>query len=121
MPDEVKAPAPVERRAAALEQAFEERNLVPAGFVDEFARIAREDWVLANGVKVVARAWTDADFRRRLLENGKAAVAELGFTMPEHHKHLAVLENTSAPPERDLLHAVFMHGVRDHRAAAGMV
>lgn len=89
-----EAPAPVERRAAALEQAFEERNLIPAGFVDGFARIAEEDWVPANGARVVARAWTDADFKRRLLANGKAAVAELGLTMPEHHKHLVVLENT---------------------------
>jgi nitrile hydratase subunit alpha len=94
MPDEVKAPAPVERRVAALEQAFEERNLTPAGFIDDFAHIAQEDWVPANGAKVVARAWTDPDFKRRLLENGKAAVLELGFTMPEHHKHLVVLENT---------------------------
>ena len=94
MPDEVKAPAPVERRVAALERAFEERNLIPAGFIDDFAHIAQEDWVPANGAKVVARAWTDPDFKRRLLENGKAAFAELGFTMPEHHKHLVVLENT---------------------------
>ena len=94
MPDEVKAPAPVERRVAALERAFEERNLIPAGFIDDFAHIAQEDWVPANGAKVVARAWTDPDFKRRLLESGKAAVAELGFTMPEHHKHLVVLENT---------------------------
>jgi nitrile hydratase len=94
MPDEVKAPAPVERRVAALEQAFEERNLIPAGFIDDFAHIAQEDWVPANGAKVVARAWTDANFKRRLLENGKAAVAELGLTMPDHHNHLVVLENT---------------------------
>jgi nitrile hydratase len=94
MPDEVKAPAPVERRVAALEQAFEERNLVPAGFIDDFTYVAQEDWVPVNGAKVVARAWTDPDFKRRLLENGKAAVMELGFTMPEHHKHLVVLENT---------------------------
>jgi nitrile hydratase len=94
MPDEVKAPAPVERRVAALEQAFEERNLIPTGFIDDFAHIAQEDWVPANGAKVVARAWTDPDFKRRLLENGKAGVAELGFTMPDHHKHLVVLENT---------------------------
>jgi nitrile hydratase subunit alpha len=97
MPDERKTPgqvAPAERRAAALEQAFEERNLIPAGFVDNFVRTTEEDWVPANGAKVVARAWTDPDFRRRLLANGKAAVAELGFTMPEHHKHLVVLENT---------------------------
>jgi len=33
MPDEMKAPAPVERRVAALEQAFEKRNLIPAGFI----------------------------------------------------------------------------------------
>ena len=97
MPDDPKTPgppAPVERRAAALERAFQERNLIPASFVDDFARIAEEDWVPANGAKVVARAWTDDDFKRRLLANGKAAVAELGFTMPEHHKHLVVLENT---------------------------
>ena len=48
MPDEVRAPAPVERRVAALEQASEERNLVPAGFIDDFAHIAQEDWVPAN-------------------------------------------------------------------------
>ena len=95
MPDEVKAAAPVERRVAALEHAFEERNLIPAGFIDDFAHIAQEDWVPANGAKVVARAWTDPDFERRLLDNGKAAVMELGFTMPEHHKHLVVLENTA--------------------------
>jgi nitrile hydratase subunit alpha len=94
MPDQAKAPAPVERRVAALEQAFEERNLIPAGFIDDFTHIAQEDWVPANGARVVARAWADPDFKRRLLENGKAAVMELGFTMPEHHKHLVVLENT---------------------------
>jgi nitrile hydratase subunit alpha len=89
-------PAPVERRAAALEQAFEERNLIPSGFVEDFTRIAEEEWVPANGARVVARAWTDADFKRRLLANGKAAVAELGLTMPAHHKHLVVLQNTPA-------------------------
>ena len=47
-----------------------------------------------NGARVVARAWTDAGFRRRLLENGKTAVTELGLSMPPHHKHLVVLENT---------------------------
>jgi nitrile hydratase subunit alpha len=97
MPDDRKAfaaAAPIERRAAALERAFEERNLIPAGFIDDFARITEEDWVPAKGGRVVARAWTDPDFKRRLLANGKAAVAELGLTMPEHHKHLVVLENT---------------------------
>jgi nitrile hydratase len=89
-----EAVAPVEQRVAALEQAFEEHNLIPAGFVDDFTHVAQEEWVPANGARVVARAWTDPDFKERLLANGKAAVAELGLTMPEHHKHLVVLENT---------------------------
>jgi nitrile hydratase subunit alpha len=97
MADDRKTPeavAPVEQRVAALEQAFEARHLIPSGFIDDFAHTAQEEWVPANGARVVARAWTDPGFKRRLLENGKAAVAELGFTMPEHHKHLVVLENT---------------------------
>jgi nitrile hydratase len=77
-----------------LEQAFEQHKLVPGGSIDEFTRAGVEDWVPASGAQVVAGDWTDPDFKRRLLENGRAAVAELGFTLPEHHKHLVVLENT---------------------------
>lgn len=47
-----------------------------------------------NGAQVVARAKTDGEFRERLLKDRKSAVAEMGFGMPEHHRHLAVLENT---------------------------
>ena len=43
---------------------------------------------------MVAKAWTDPVFRRRLLANGREAVAELGLGMPPHHRHLVVLENT---------------------------
>jgi nitrile hydratase subunit alpha len=86
--------APVEQRVAALEQAFEERHLIPDGYIDNFERIVEQDWVPANGARVVARAWTDPAFKQRLLTNGKAAVAELGLTMPPHHAHLVVLENT---------------------------
>ena len=42
----------------------------------------------------MAKAWTDPAFRQRLLANGRDAVAELGLTMPAHHRHLVVLENT---------------------------
>ena len=48
-----------------------------------------------NGARVVARAWTDAAFRDRLLADGRAAVAELGYEMPRHHRHLVALENTA--------------------------
>ena len=93
---EHKAPAPVEKRAAALEAALDAQGMKPAAHIDDFSRIVEQEWVPQNGARVVAKAWTDPAFRRRLLENGKDAVAELGLTMPVHHRHLVVLENTPA-------------------------
>ena len=46
-----------------------------------------------NGAKVVARAWTDADFRARLLADAGAAVAELGFAGNEG-RWLVAVENS---------------------------
>jgi len=86
--------APPDRRVAALEAAFESRGLDAKAFVDRQVRVSEEDWVPQNGARVVAKAWTDPEFRERLLRNGKEAVAELGLTMPAHHRHLVVLENT---------------------------
>src|SRR5216684_4508351 len=46
-----------------------------------------------NGAKVVARAWVDPAYRARLLADGTAAIAELGFGGPEG-EHLVVVEDT---------------------------
>ncbi len=46
-----------------------------------------------NGAKAVARAWVDPAFRARLLADGTAAVAELGFT-GQAGQRLRVTENT---------------------------
>ena len=46
----------------------------------------------ALGAKVVARAWTDPEFKRRLLAHGTAAVAEMGIPMGD--AELIVVENT---------------------------
>jgi nitrile hydratase len=46
-----------------------------------------------NGAKVVAKAWVDAEYRARLLADGTAAVAELGFKGPQTES-LEVVENT---------------------------
>jgi nitrile hydratase len=89
-----RAPAPIEQRVAALESAFDAKGIKTRDFIDEHVRTAEEQWVPRNGARVVAKAWTDPAFRKRLLENGKNAVAELGLTMPPHHRHLVVLENT---------------------------
>jgi nitrile hydratase len=86
--------APVEARIDAIHSVLDERGMEPAAFVRSFEHLADEEWVPANGARVVARAWTDPAFRQRLFANGRAAVAELGIGMPPHHRHLVVLENT---------------------------
>ena len=90
----IQRTAPVERRADAIQAAFDERGLNATQAVAELQRLAEEQWVPQNGARVVAKAWVDPAFRERLLANGRAAVAELGLTMPKHHRHLVVLENT---------------------------
>ena len=42
---------------------------------------------------MVARAWLDPQYKQRLLANGTAAIAELGFGGPEGD-HIVVVENT---------------------------
>jgi len=49
----------------------------------------------ALGAKVVAKAWTDPDFKARLLANGRAACEELGISFYDDTQ-LIVLENTDA-------------------------
>ncbi len=88
-------PAAIERRVAALEQLLTERGLVPPGFVDEVNRAYEQDIGPRNGAKVVARAWVDPEYKRRLLADGTAAIAELGFGGNEGD-HMQVVENTDA-------------------------
>ncbi len=88
------AVAPVERRVQAIEAVLEERGMQASAFIEEANHLVEERWVPQNGARVVARAWTDPDFRQRLFANGRAAVTELGIEMPRHHRHLVVLENT---------------------------
>ena len=87
--------APVERRVNAIQAAFEARGMEADRGVDELTHLATEEWLPRNGARVVARAWTDPAFRQRLLANGRDAVMELGLTLPKHHRHLVVLENTA--------------------------
>src|SRR5690348_6352219 len=97
MPDTdrvIQHTASVEERVDAIQAALDERGLKASEAVDELGHLAQEKWIPENGARVVARAWVDPEFRRRLLANGRAAVAELGLSMPKHHRHLAVLENT---------------------------
>jgi len=68
-----------EQRTTALKQTLEEKKLLPEGTLEQLVHAYEEDNHWRNGSKVVARAWTDPSFRRRLLRDGTAACAELGF------------------------------------------
>lgn len=88
--------APVERRVDAIQSVFDARGFNPADAVEQAMHLTEETWIPENGARVVAKAWTDPAFKQRLLANGREGVAELGLTMPPHHRHLVVLENTPA-------------------------
>ena len=85
--------ATVQQRVEAVRSVLDERGVKPAESVEELRDMAEEAWA-RNGARVVAKAWVDPEFRKRLLANGRDAVAELGIAMPKHHRHLVVLENT---------------------------
>ena len=84
---------PVEERAAALEQLLVDKGIVTPEFIDQVVQAYAEDIGPMNGARVVARAWVDADYRERLLADGTAAIAELGYGGPEGD-HIVVVENT---------------------------
>ena len=91
----VRQTAPLEQRVDAIQGALDARGFEATRAVDELAHLATEEWLPRNGARVVAKAWTDPAFRQRLLADGRAAVLELGLTMPPHHRRLVVLENTA--------------------------
>jgi nitrile hydratase subunit alpha len=86
--------ATVEQRVEAIQAALDERGLNASQGVAEISHLAQEEWIPQNGARVVAKAWVDPAFRKRLLADGRSAVTELGLSLPKHHRHLVVLENT---------------------------
>ncbi|MQG13303.1 MAG: nitrile hydratase subunit alpha, partial [SAR202 cluster bacterium] len=47
-----------------------------------------------DGAKILAHAWVDPDYKKRLLANAEAAFLELGYDLPETSPKITVLENT---------------------------
>jgi nitrile hydratase subunit alpha len=81
------------RRVEALESLLVEKGIVDPTMVDEIIEHFEADVGPLNGAKVIARAWTDPAYRRRLLANATKAIAEFGFGGPEGQMIVAV-ENT---------------------------
>ncbi len=80
-------------RTKALESLLVEKGLVDAAALDALVDAYENKIGPRNGARVVARAWVDPLYKQRLLLDGAAAIAELGYA-GEHGEHLLVLENT---------------------------
>ncbi len=85
----------VEIRVKALESLLTEKGLVDSQAVDALIDTYEHKVGPRNGARVVARAWTDPAYKARLLENGTAAIAELGYSGIQG-EDMVVVENTPA-------------------------
>src|SRR6058998_862919 len=89
-------PAPlsdVEARTRALESILLEKGLLTPDAVDQVITAYERDIGPLNGARVVARAWVDSEYKKRLLTDATPAIAELGFGGMQG-EHMVVLENT---------------------------
>ena len=81
-------------RTKALESLLVEKGYVTTDAIDALVKTYEEDIGPMNGARVVARAWVDAEYKARLLQDGTKAIAELGFQGAEGSE-IVVLENTA--------------------------
>jgi nitrile hydratase subunit alpha len=79
-------------RAKAIESLLLEKGVIGTDTVDKVITFFETDMGPLNGAKVVARAWTDPEFRAWLLEDSTAAVASMGYWGAEG-EHVRVVAN----------------------------
>ncbi|HEU5448573.1 MAG TPA: nitrile hydratase subunit alpha [Acidimicrobiia bacterium] len=86
-------PSDPESRVKALEQVLVEKGYVDPAALDAIAEAYEHNVGPRNGARVVARAWCDPGYREWLLEDGTAAIAELGYS-GRGGETIRVVENT---------------------------
>ena len=80
-------------RTKALESLLVEKGFIASDAIDAIVQAYEQDIGPRNGANVVARAWIDPAYKQQLLQDGTAAIAELGFVTGQGAE-LAVVENT---------------------------
>ncbi len=80
-------------RVKALESLLVEKGYVDPAALDAMVDMYETKVGPRNGAQVVARAWTDEAYKARLLADGTAAIAELGFSGMQG-EDMVVVENT---------------------------
>lgn len=90
--DHQDVPSDLTLRVKALESLLVEKGLVDAAALDALVDTFEHKVGPRNGARVIARAWVDPAYKKRLLENGAAAIAELGYTSGQG-EHMVVVAN----------------------------
>jgi nitrile hydratase len=80
-------------RVKALETLLVDKKLVDPRTIDAWVEVYTEEIGPKRGARVVAKAWTDPEYKQRLLHDAPAAIDELGF-LGNATAHLKVVENT---------------------------
>ncbi|MCS6056821.1 nitrile hydratase subunit alpha [Klebsiella variicola subsp. variicola] len=91
--DHTEPPAEIELRVRALESLLQEKGLIDPAALDELIDTYEHKVGPRNGAQVVAKAWSDPEYKRRLLADATAAIAELGFSGVQG-EDMQVVENT---------------------------
>ena len=86
-------PSDLTLRVKSLESLLVEKGLVDRAALDALIDTMEHKVGPRNGARVVARAWVDPAYKKRLLQNAPAAIAELGYTSGQG-EHMLVVENT---------------------------
>jgi nitrile hydratase len=81
-------------RVKALESLLVAKGIVDRAALDALVDTYEHKIGPRNGARVVARAWSDPAYRKRLLANPGAAIAELGYAGMEG-EHMVVVENSA--------------------------
>ena len=80
-------------RVRAIESLLVEKGYVDPKAVDAIIQTYETKVGPRNGAHVVAKAWTDPQYRKWLLEDASAAIGSLGYT-GRQGEHMVALENT---------------------------
>jgi nitrile hydratase len=91
--DHTDPPSDIALRVKALESLLLEKGLVEADTLDAIVELYEHNIGPKNGAQVVARAWTDPEYKARLLADPTPAIAELGFSGVQG-EDMVVVENT---------------------------
>src|SRR5580704_10415051 len=82
-------------RVKALESLLVEKGLVDPAALDSLIDTYEHKVGPHNGARVVAHAWVDPAYKKRLLADAATAIAELGFSPGPQGDHVVALENTA--------------------------